>query len=72
MVKTAAKVADEALSWITPEKLPGKPMAWRSHSIIRVSISVAAGEVCQSMHCTAMVDTRKSANIAGGVAFDGK
>ena len=34
MVSTAASVADEAESWITPEKPSGRPSAWRSQSII--------------------------------------
>jgi hypothetical protein len=37
-----------------------------------VSISVAAGDVCQSIHCAAMVDTNISANIDGGAALAGK
>jgi len=36
------------------------------------SISVAAGEICQSMHCAAIVVTSISAIIDGGAAFAGK
>jgi hypothetical protein len=71
MVRTAASVAEEALSWMTPVK-PGRPSAWASQSIMRSSISVAAGEVCQSMHCAAMVAVSTSASIETGAALAGK
>ena len=72
MVSTAASVADEAESWITPENPSGRPSAWRSQSIIFVSSSVAAGEVCQSMHCAAIAETRYSATTETGAALAGK
>jgi hypothetical protein len=43
------------VSWIVPWKPSGRPIIRRSQSIMRVSISVAAGEVCHSMHCAASV-----------------
>ena len=72
MVSTAASVADEAESWMTPEKPSGRPSAWRSQSITFVSSSVAAGEVCQSMHCAAIALTRYSATTETGAALAGK
>ena len=57
---------------MTPEKPSGRPSAWRSQSIIFVSSSVAAGEVCQSMHCAAMRRTRYSATTETGAALAGK
>jgi hypothetical protein len=71
ITSTAASVADEALSWITPST-PVNPTACASQDIIAVSSSVAAGEVCHSMHCAAMVEDRNSASIEGGVALAGK
>ena len=44
-----AKGGVEAVSWITPAKLSGRPINRRSQSMTRVSSSVAAGLVCQSM-----------------------
>ncbi len=72
MVSTAASVADEAESWMTPENPSGRPSAWRIQSTIRVSSSVAAGEVCQSMHCAAIAETRYSATTETGAALAGK
>ena len=72
MVMTAERVAEEALSWITPRQPSGRPSAWRSQSTMRVSISVAAGEVCHSMHCAAIVVTSCSARIEAGAALAGK
>ena len=72
MVSTAASVADEAESWMTPEKPSGRPSAWRSQSMMFVSSSVAAGEVCHSMHCAAIAETRYSATTETGAALAGK
>ena len=69
MVSTAASVAEEAESWMTPSKPSGRPSAWRSQSSMRVSSSVAAGEVCHSMHCAAIAETRYSATTETGAAF---
>ena len=65
-------MAPDAESWITPEKTSGKPIIWRSQSVMRVSSSVAAGEVCQSMHCAASAAVTYSATIEGGLALAGK
>ncbi|MCY1234580.1 hypothetical protein D9M72_471650 [compost metagenome] len=72
MTRTAESVAEEAESWITPENPSGRPIACRSQSSTFVSSSVAAGEVCQSMHCAAMAVTRYSATTETGAAFAGK
>ena len=40
--------------------------------MVPISISVAAGEVCQSMHCADRIEETWSARIEGGAAFDGK
>ena len=52
-VRIAHSVEVEAVSWITPVKLPGSPIISRSQSITRSSSSVAAGDVTQLMHCAA-------------------
>ena len=57
---------------MTPWNPSGNPRAWRIQSTMRVSISVAAGEVCQSMHWAAMTDVRFSAIIEAGAALAGK
>ena len=72
IVSTAASVAEEALSWITPAKGSGRASAWRSQSIIRVSISVAAGEVCHNIHCGASAEARNSARTEAGAALEAK
>ncbi|OQB51859.1 MAG: hypothetical protein BWX98_02516 [Candidatus Aminicenantes bacterium ADurb.Bin147] len=43
----AARVAVEAVSWITPWRPAGKPSIPRSHSMTKSSSSVAAGDVSQ-------------------------
>ena len=68
----ADKVADDALSWITPTYPSANPKAWRNQSTITVSTSVAAGDVCHNMHCAAIVLTSISASIDGGAALAGK
>ena len=57
-VINATREAVEAVSWMTPSKSPGMPMASRSHSIIRCSSSAAAGEVSQIMHWAPMAEVR--------------
>ena len=69
MVSTAQTFADVADSWITPWNPFGSPSAWRIQSTILVSISVAAGEVCQSMHCAPMTAVKFSAIIDTGAAL---
>ncbi len=70
--KRAARVADEAESWITPEKASGRPIICLSQSIMRVSSSVAAGEVCHNMHWAASVAVSHSATTEGGLELAGK
>ncbi len=65
-------MALEAESWIVPWKPSGRPVIRRSQSIMRVSISVAAGEVCHSMHCAASVAVSISASTEGGLELAGK
>jgi len=72
IVSTADNVAEDALSWITPSNCSGSPIASRSQRTIMPSISVAAGEVCHSMHCAAMVLTNISASMDGAAALDVK
>ena len=59
-------------SWITPVNESGRPTIWRSQSIILASSSVAAGDVCQSMHCAAMAAVTYSATTEGGLELAGK
>ena len=61
-----------AESWITPVKPSGSPSIWRSQSSMRPSISLAAGEVCHSMHCAPRAAVSISARIEGGLALAGK
>ncbi len=68
----AQRMALEAESWITPVNPSGRPIIWRSQSRTRVSSSVAAGEVCQSMHCAPSVAVSISASTEGGLEFAGK
>ena len=70
--RTAESVAEEALSWITPLNPLGRSMACRNQSMITSSISVAAGDVCQSMHWDAIAFVNCSAIIEAGAAFDWK
>ena len=65
-------MALEALSWIAPRKPSGRPIICLSQSIMRVSHSVAAGEVSQSMHWAASVAVSISASTEGGLALAGK
>ena len=65
-------MAPDAVSWITPWKPSGSPIIWRSQSIIRVSSSVPAGEVCHSMQLTPRVAVSISASTEGGEALAGK
>ena len=71
-VSRATRVDEVALSWMTPWRSPGRPSMSRSHSIIRVSTSVPAGEVCHSMHWAANVDISISASTEGGLELAGK
>ena len=71
-VTIAHNVAAEAVSWMTPWNSSGRPIMARSHSIIRVSSSVAAGEVCQLMHCAPRAAVSISASTEGGLALAGK
>ena len=57
---------------MTPEKPSPRPIIWRSQSSTRVSSSVAAGEVCHSMHCAASAAVTNSATTEGGLEFAGK
>ena len=70
--RIAHSVALDALSWITPAKPSGRPIIWRSQSRTRVSISVAAGEVCHSMHWAPSVAVSISASTEGGLELPGK
>ena len=65
-------MAEEAESWIVPAKPSGRPMACLSQSSMRVSISVAAGEVCHSMHCAPSAAVSISASTEGGLELAGK
>ena len=71
-LKSAHRVAAEAVSWMTPTKPSGRPIMRRSQSRTRVSISVAAGEVCHSMHCAPSAAVSISASTAGGLELAGK
>lgn len=71
-VRMAQRMALEAESWMPPVKPSGRPVIWRSQSSTRVSISVAAGEVCQSMHWAPRVAVSISASSDGGLEFAGK
>ncbi len=55
----------EAVSLITPLNPAGSPIACRSQSVASSSISVAAGDVRQSMPLTLRVAIRSSARIPG-------
>ena len=75
----ATSVASLAVPWMTPppvllveRKESGRPMARPSQSSTRVSISVQAGEVCQSMPCTPRPVERRSPRIAGPEELAGK
>ncbi len=57
---------------MTPVNPSGRPTIWRSQSSTRVSSSVAAGEVCQSMHWAPSVAVSISARTEGGLEFAGK
>ena len=57
---------------MTPAKPSGKPMSTRSQSITRPSSSVAAGEVCHSMHWAAKVAVSISPSTLGGLELAGK
>ena len=71
-VSSATRVADVALSWMTPWNAGGRASMSRSHSIMRVSSSVPAGEVCHSMHWAASVAVSISASTDGGLELAGK
>ena len=43
----ATSVEVDAVSWMTPKRGSGRPMAWRSQSRVTSSSSVAAGAVFQ-------------------------
>ena len=68
----AASVAVEALSWITPSKLPGSPVRSRSHIIIFSSSSAAAGDVSQFIHWAPRAAVIISARTEGGLLLAGK
>lgn len=70
IVSTADRFAEVAVSWITPCIPFGRPRACRNQSTITVSNSVAAGEVCQSIHCAEIALDNCSANIKAGAAFE--
>ena len=57
---------------MTPVKSSSRPIIWRSQSSTRVSISAAAGDVCQSRQFTSNVAVNISANTDGGMEFAGK
>ena len=57
---------------MTPLKPSGRPSAWRNQSMVTASSSVAAGDVCHSMHCAAKAAVRYSAITDGGLEFAGK
>ena len=57
---------------MTPAKPSGRPIIWRSQSRTRASSSVAAGEVCQSMHCAPKAAVSISARSEGGLELAGK
>jgi len=75
---SAHRVADEALSWITPPPGPlernrsGRPRSSTSQSRMTVSISVQAGLVAHSIPFTPRPAATSSPRIAGGEAFAGK
>ncbi len=69
---SAARVAVEAVSCMTPTQSEGRPSISRSHSITRSSSSSAAGEVCQIMHCAPMVAVNISASTEGALFPVGK
>ena len=71
-VRSAQRIALDAESWITPVNPGGRPVIWRSQSSTRVSISVAAGEVCQSMHWAPRVAVSISASTDEGLELAGK
>ena len=68
----AHRVALDAVSWMTPEKPSGSPSICRSQSRTRVSSSVPAGDVCQSMQFTPRVAVSISASTEGGLELAGK
>ncbi len=76
--RRAQSVALEAVSWITPppgpveRKAAGRARADTSQSSTRVSTSVQAGLVAQSMPWTASPEAASSPKIEGNEAFDGK
>ena len=57
---------------MTPAKPGGRPMARRSQSSTRVSISVAAGDVSHIMHCAPSAAVAISARTDGGLELAGK
>jgi hypothetical protein len=50
---SAMKLAPEAVSWITPLKVSGRPSRSRSQSVVTCSSSVKAGLACQLRPMTA-------------------
>ena len=61
-----------AVSWMTPEKVGGRPTSWRSHSIATSSSSVAAGLVCQLIPWAPRPAATRSASTEGNIELDGK
>ncbi len=70
--RSATSVAVDEVSWMTPVNASGSPSMVRSHSITACSSSVAAGDVCQDMHCAPSVAASISASTLGGLLFAGK
>ena len=70
--RSATSVAVEEVSCMTPVNASGSPSRARSHSITTCSSSVAAGDVCQDMHCAPSVAASISASTLGGLLFAGK
>ena len=64
---SAVNVLVDAVSWITPVKQSGSPTKWHSHSIIRISSSVAAGEVRHNIACALIAAAAKSPRMPAGV-----
>ena len=62
----------EAVSWMTPRKLSGRPNNCRVQSQTVSSSSVSAGLDCQESPSTPRPLLRKSPRTDAGEAFEGK
>jgi hypothetical protein len=68
----ATSVLVDAVSWMTPRKVSGRPNIWRVQSQTTSSSSVSAGLDCQESPSTPRPLLRKSPSTEAGEVLDGK